>query len=70
MKVICIAGSEINVGVELTVGKEYEVIDFINLIRSEDYYKIINDRGYFSYYNRNRFKTINEIRIEKLKKIK
>jgi hypothetical protein len=74
MKVICISGTTKNVDnynglIELTFGKEYEVVEFDVRIQSE-YYKIINDLGYLSYYNKNRFKTISEIRIEKLKKIK
>ncbi len=58
----------------LTLGKKYEVLDIINWTASLDIkksteYKILCDDGLMEYFSESIFKTLSEVRKNKLKKI-
>lgn len=63
MTVICV-DAKLNM-FNLTLGKEYKVYGST----SDGYHRIKDDRGIYFSMRKNRFKTLQEIRISKLKKI-
>jgi len=73
MKIICI-DSSISEGIDfgrasgLTFGKIYESLPYEGLTK-ETHYQLINDRGKLYNYLKTRFKTIDQVREEKLNNI-
>ena len=67
MKIVCKNNIHpANSSLDLTIGKTYETIDYTN---DHGWFKIINDNGLLSNYSKFLFKTIDEIREEKLNTI-
>jgi hypothetical protein len=63
MKVVCINND--GYGGALTFGKTYDVI----YISMTDCYKIINDKSNIDWFYKDWFKSLNEIRMEKIDKL-
>ena len=67
MKVVCIDNK--NYEKELTLNKTYIEIDIFRVFNDDAFYFIINDNNIKNMYIKNRFKSLSEIRVEKIDKL-